>query len=499
MHMLTRIDGVWTLVDTTTGQAVSTFGAATERWDPPAAAVAALVAASGLTAAAGSGDGMGAAFRIPVGIRQGVETDDRRRFDNIGWRDVPLPLMLMTVNSAWGHEGSVIAGRIDTVSKGADGVVSMTGFYMADENGTVAADLARTKTMPGISVDQTAKNVDFEIREVDDDGWPTDWVEIYPESTIMGATQVPFPAFPDTYIEVVDDTAEDESEDEGEPAELAASGGNLNRTLPAPLQGVRVRNSAIGSSTASSNGSCGCTAPAQLVACAAPSSPPADWFTDPQFEEVTALTITDEGRVFGHAASWDRCHTALESLQARCVQPPHSESGYAYFLTGETVCADGSRVRTAPINFGGTHADLSLDARRATAHYDNTTQAWADITCGDDDYGIWVAGALRPGLTDEDLRVIRASSLSGDWRPIGGVLEMVAVLSVNTPGYPIARARTASGQVTALVASARVDTDPVAALRREVRDLRAQLAQHSRLLAPMLDDITDRIVERVGR
>jgi hypothetical protein len=49
-------------------------------------------------------------------------------------------------------------------------------------------------------------------------------------------------------------------------------------------------------------------------------------------------------------------------------------------------------------------------------------------------------------VTAEQLAVLRAGALSGDWRRIGGNLELIAALAVTTPGFPIAReALVASG------------------------------------------------------
>jgi hypothetical protein len=51
------------------------------------------------------------------------------------------------------------------------------------------------------------------------------------------------------------------------------------------------------------------------------------------------------------------------------------------------------------------------------------------------------------------IRALRASAPSGDWRPINGGLELVAICQVNVPGFPTARAMIASGKVLALVAA----------------------------------------------
>src|SRR4029079_5159745 len=97
------------------------------------------------------------------------------------------------------------------------------------------------------------------------------------------------------------------------------------------------------------------------------------------------------------------------------------------------------------------HADMSVNPRIAADHYDNTGTVAADVRAGEDQFGIWVVGALRQHLTDEDIRAFRAAPLSGDWRRIAGKLELVGALGVNTPGFPVPR-------VKALVASGETET-----------------------------------------
>ena len=119
----------------------------------------------------------------------------------------------------------------------------------------------------------------------------------------------------------------------------------------------------------------------------------------------------------------------------------------------------------------------------AVKHYDDTASAMCDVHAGEDAYGIWVAGALRPNVTAEQIRAIRASAPSGDWRPIHGRLELVAVCQVNVPGFPVTRARVASGQVYALVAAG---TATLARLRAEADDapIDALIARVDALEAP---------------
>jgi 2'-5' RNA ligase len=189
--------------------------------------------------------------------------------------------------------------------------------------------------------------------------------------------------------------------------------------------------------------------------------PDRSWFEDPQFSVPTGITVTDDGRVYGHAAQWGECHIGFTD---QCITLPREES-HPYFMTGEVVCADGSRVAVGQITVGTGHAPLSYRASNAAEHYDNTGASVADVAVGNDRFGIWVAGAVRASVAASRVHELRASGrLSGDWRRIGGQLRLVGLLAVNVPGFPITspRARVASGAPTALVAAGRTTVGHVA-------------------------------------
>ena len=59
-----------------------------------------------------------------------------------------------------------------------------------------------------------------------------------------------------------------------------------------------------------------------------------------------------------------------------------------------------------------------------------------------DAFGIWAAGALADDLPASKIKKLRAAKLSGDWRKINGRVEMIGVLAVNVPGFPIPRPAT---------------------------------------------------------
>jgi hypothetical protein len=185
--------------------------------------------------------------------------------------------------------------------------------------------------------------------------------------------------------------------------------------------------------------------------------PPAHMFTNPALNRTTPLTVDDNGYVYGHLATWNECHVGIGN---RCITAPRTATNYAYFTTGEVVCDDGSRNRVGKITLGTGHADPALGFIPAAEHYDNTGTSVAVVACGEDRFGIWVAGSLVPGLNEEKLAELRRSPLSGDWRRIGGNLELVAALAVNTPGFPVLRASADSEDELEVLLAAGVVTEP---------------------------------------
>jgi hypothetical protein len=93
--------------------------------------------------------------------------------------------------------------------------------------------------------------------------------------------------------------------------------------------------------------------------------------------------------------------------------------------------------------------------KAAQAHYDDLDAAVARVVAGEDEFGIWVAGWMLPGAAPARVEQFMASPVSGDWRRIGGSLELIAVCSVNAPGFPVPRARVsfANGSQRSLIAS----------------------------------------------
>lgn len=397
-------------------------------------------------------------WHSPVAVPLGVMSSDGRQFDApFRPRETPFPLMLMRTGThgEGTPEASVVAGTVDRVEVHADRVEAWGTFDLGSSEGREAARLVAEGVMTHVSIDGEISMDDtiVDVEERTDSNGMTWLATTFTNAGMAGLTIVPMPAFPQARIEPDNDMA------------IVAAAGSL---------------------------------------------PPREWFDDPRLERPTPLTVTADGRVFGHIADFQGCHIGQTEV---CVTPPRSQTAYAYFLTGEVECADGARVRTGPLTVGTGHASLAHGHAATAAHYDNTGHAVADVTVGEDQFGPWCAGAIRPSASPEQVQALRASAPSGDWRRIGGNLELVAVLMVNTPGFPIPRAVAASAEVVeegnmrarqhdgeclALVAAARVlpptDGERIAALEATVAELRGELVALRGLRPVAIAALRDRIV-----
>jgi hypothetical protein len=384
---------------------------------------------------------------------EGVLSGDARRFavGAITWRDLPLPLMYQDA-TAFGHDGAVRVGRIDSIEKDdtdpAHPMVRYTGSWDTSEvaqeaQRQVGPSLAEA-IVRGVSVDcddVTVQLVGSDGQALDPmvDDFPADGVVIEDasEARICGATICSVPAFPQAYI------------------------ANGVRDPSAPEPGM----DSLVDDTAAAPNAPGDAAEGEAVAASAwtlvasgrrASAVDPAVFANPGLTEPTGLTITDDGRVYGHLAVWGVCHIGIEGV---CQEAPDSPSNYAYFATGYVDTADGP-LSVGQLTMGTGHAAMNLRAPSAVAHYDNTGTVVADVRMGQDGVGIWYAGRLRPEVTEAQRFALKASGrVSGDWRKIGGTLELVAALVVNVPGFPLPRpalAASAAG-AEALVASGIVD------------------------------------------
>lgn len=391
--------------------------------------------------------------------REGEMTGDGRMIEDgaLRWDDLPIPLRV-AFKDVGGHDGAEVCGRIETVERRDGGDIYATGtFDLGSAVGAEAFRQVNEQMSNGVSID--TDDVTFRIMakadmpeagvadsgdESDPEGRvkvaamsSSDELTVIESARLRAATLVAVPAFATARVYAAGhapSTSETPELDENVDSEA-----KMARSADAdPLS----RDS--------------------LTAAAIPTSPPEAWFKDPQLTGPTALVVEDDGRVYGHIAAWGTCHIGQIG---KCVEPPTSPSNYAYFRTGALRTAEGTSVAVGHLTMGTGHAGPRDSANAAAEHYDNTGTVFADVAAGEDAYGIWVAGSLRPGITAEQVRVARSAPISGDWRTIRGSLELVGALAVNVPGFPVPRPQglLASGEVKSLQASGVVAHDDSAA------------------------------------
>jgi hypothetical protein len=166
-----------------------------------------------------------------------------------------------------------------------------------------------------------------------------------------------------------------------------------------------------------------------------PVAPPVSWFQNPDLSARTPLVVTDEGQVYGHLAAWNECHRDVTNRE--CVLAPHSQMEYAPFHLGSVLTDEGETIKVGKIVQDTRHADVRLGYAAAAIHYDNTGDEVAVVRAGEDEHGIWVAGAIVPEADTKAVAKLRRSPISGDWRAVNGHLELTAALAVNVPAFPV--------------------------------------------------------------
>lgn len=390
---------------------------------------------------------------------EGQMTGDGRflEHNSLRWDNLPIPLRWAPSDEG-AHKGAVQVGNIDKVKRLANGAIYGEGFLDSEgATGKEAIRLMESGFLRGVSMDLDESSFELRVRAemfaekpetlpVDDDGMvtvavstPTDEVTVFTDTQLRGATLVDIPAFKDALVSL---------EEQDEKA-LAASVADYLVYMDRKDR--------------------------SLTAGAFPVEPPSAWFVDPGLKEPTPLTIDDDGRIYGHLAAWGTCHAAYPGT---CVTPPSSRSAYSHFRLGAVKTSDGHTVPVGHITMSTLHADRNADVSSTIYHYEHTGRVAADVAVGEDSFGIWVAGAVRPGITKNQLRELRASPLSGDWRRVAGNLELVAALAVNVPGFPIPRPQgfVASGEQQSLIASGVLAKDIKERLAQEkILQMRADL------------------------
>ena len=176
-----------------------------------------------------------------------------------------------------------------------------------------------------------------------------------------------------------------------------------------------------------------------------PDVPPAWWFQEPTDVEMHgALTVTDEGRVYGWLAPAGVAHRSFQNR----VTVPMGNVDYSRFMGRETFVEGGGRVVSGALTMDCGHASTGYsDPDRAMDHYDNACSIVATVAIGErpgKNGGVWVAGAVVPGITANQISRMMLCQLSGDWRPHkerNGWREFAGALLVPVPGFAMGRAQ----------------------------------------------------------
>lgn len=373
--------------------------------------------------------GMYAEMLFPVLAHLDQWTDDGRFIDSEGFKapgishpDLGTSPVMFLETTTEGHLDAVLAGMLDEATLAADGTLSGKGWAEDTPAGRRMASTVHRKVMQGNSVDLGSSSQDITFDQpTSPDGMPKRKIH-FRDNSLRGTTICPFPAFHDAFS-----VCPSLPEDAPEAAPV------LSDAVAATFDASDIVTFRASTSTL----------------------PSRDLFERPELSAPTPVQVDEDLRVFGHIAAWDSRHITSG------VVPPHSRTNYAWFAA-KSVLTSGGRVPVGNLVLDGNHAPEHLRYLAAMDHYANTCLAWADVACGEDDYGIWIAGQVRPGISDDLVYAARASALSGDWRGIGGSLELIAALSVNSPGFPIPRPAgfAVEGEDVTLIAAGLLDPDP---------------------------------------
>lgn len=363
-------------------------------------------------------------WRGPI-VVEDVDSGDGRRIapGALTWRELPLTLMSMFRNpdGGLGHAAAEASGRIDNIwrDEANPNLIWGEGVYDDDEVGRRAYAKLKTRSLRGVSVDLCDLVAEYEPPADEmSDGKLT-----VISAAIMGATHCAFPAFAEAHIEVFN---------EDDEVIVASSG---ERIMARVFSAYDSQLALVASGPA--------------VQRRFPVRPPLAWFqAAPANTDPYPVRVNSDGRIHGFVAAWDSCHI---SFPDRCVRPPRSSCNYAEYRKGEVETAEGVMVATGPVMTDTVHPNKRMRASDAQAFYADTGCAAGDIVAYDLDHGIYVAGAMRSSATDEQVRILRASDWSPDWRKVQGRpgIECLAMLAVNNSGFkvPLTLVASAGGEV----------------------------------------------------
>jgi hypothetical protein len=360
-------------------------------------------------------------------------TGDGRQFntDNLSWQiegatpatlEIPLGYQYERSHGGSGSDKVARVGRIDTIERDGNQLFATGVIDLQAPWGPEAARLMGTRANPGILAgvsilidqdpDGAGLTVEYQFAEgcdIENEAAEFDPVCAEPERTIItdgarirGVDLVDIPAFAEARLYLDEELPDDIEEPEEDFALTAAA---YTITIP--------------------------------------ELPPVEWFAEPgEDPAIGAITVTDEGRFFGYLAPR---HVAHRSYRDKRVTVPVGNVDYGIWMNRATLVDDGhggyTRLATGPITMDCGHAPVGPKGQARREHYDNACSVVATACVGENRRGVWIAGALVPGVNAEQVARMMACQLSGDWGPHRekpGKRELAAALLVPVPGFPTA-------------------------------------------------------------
>lgn len=372
---------------------------------------------------------------------EGVPSDDGRLIAEgaLDWRQLPLPMTFIN-RITERHQDAEFCGWWTSIERRGQAIwgefvladnpaAEELRSYMADPRGPgrfgVSADIGGTKI-----VYATSDGSILSPPEAQEAYWSGEEItEMMIEGVCLGGTGVAHPAFADAQIWLIESNRAETAE------ALVASGGA--RTVWSTFRSDSLVPYGAGQG---------------LVASAAgpdPDAPHSSWF-EMRPGPVPPFMVFPDGRCFGLACTWEDVHIGLPKTtkppKLRDVTNFYGAPAWTEFYTGDVLkrfyvdgkyvlTSDGKMVEVGPLILDNVHPDLRRNASDSQAFYASTGAAVADVRVHFTNQGIVLAGAMRPTATTTDARILRASSISPDWRPIDGKLRLIAFLAVNVSAF----------------------------------------------------------------
>src|SRR5262249_30692060 len=107
-------------------------------------------------------------------------------------------------------------------------------------------------------------------------------------------------------------------------------------------------------------------------------APPDEWFQPFDLGGPTPITITADGRVYGHLADWGSCHrNPMFQAKGQCVPPPRDPDPAFFYSGGQVLTASGAMISVGRLTVGGGHATVDKGIIAALEHYDDASAVGA--------------------------------------------------------------------------------------------------------------------------